>query len=353
MGHRLSSSVVVAASILSICATFTLPALVVENVARAEPKSSKGSGALTKPRAGGKPGAKAAPAAPPAPPPVKKIAVCVRPKDVDKNINEWTFSETQRPVVKDVEATARRLGNRIYFFDEKASFDSPRSQPAQHGLVKCPNDKRKPEEKPQAAPESPGILGPAGPLFASANPLARSSLASSGTGKTTSSLVNQFVQTAGSFNLSGSNDEIQATRFVNLLSNSIQNSQSFAEFFSSDLSVDGADILVNHFGESIAAALADRSAIGPLKVMKKLASSGGQSKWNVLALVSSEAMADKEIVEPNEVPAVILSTADYQHRKGIIDKEVPWAMPVAMLHGAYKKAYADKPQWIGAIAAYF
>lgn len=350
MGHRLSSSVAVAASILSICATCTLPTLVAGNVAQAKP--SKGSGALTKPRAAGKPAA-AGPAAAPTPPPIKRIAVCVRPKDIDEKINEWTFSETNRPVVKDVEATARRLGNRIYFFDEKAHFDSPRSQPAAYGQAKCPKDDRKPEAAAPAEPKAPGILGPAGPLFASANPLARSSLASSGTGKTNSSLVNQFVETAADFNISGSNDKVQASRFASLLSNSIQKSQPFAEFFSSDLSVNGADILIDHFDESITAALADRQAIGPLKVMQKLAPGGKQSKWSVLPLVSNDAMADKEINDPSEVPAVILTTADYQHRKGIIDKEVPWAMPVVDLHKAYKKAYADKPQWIAAIAPYF
>lgn len=354
MGHRLISSVFAAALVTSICVLGAPLLGIGGNEAYAGPKSSKGSGARTKPRDGAKPGPNAAPpaAAAPAPPAVKRLAVCVRPKDVEKDIKEWTFSETNRPVVKDVEATAKRTGNRIYFFDEKAPLKSPQSQPAPHRFVKCPNDKEKPEEAPAKEAKGPGILGPSGPLFASANPLARSSLASSGTGKTTANLVNEFVTTAADFDVSGNAHETLATRFAERLSKAITNSQGFPEFFSSDLSVEGAAILANHFGESIVAALADRAAIGPLQVMQKLAPSGKQSKWGVLALVSSEVMADKEIIEPNEVPAVILSTADYQHRKGIVASEVPWAMPVALLRGAYNKAYADKPQWLSAIDGY-
>jgi hypothetical protein len=344
MGHRLNSSLFAAALISSIC-VIGAPVFGVGNEALAGPKSSKSSEARTKPRDGAKP-------APPAPPAVKRVAVCVRPKDVDEKIKEWTFSETNRPVVENVEATAKRLGNRIYYFDAKADLDSPQSQPASHRFVKCPNDKRKPEEAAPTAAKEPGILGPSGPLFASANPLGRSSLASSGTGKTTTTLVNQFVTTAADFSISANADETQASQFAERLRDAITNSRSFPEFFSSDLTPNAADILVNHFGESISAALADRSAIGPLQVMKKFAPSGKNAKWNSLPLVSSELMEDKEIIEPNEVPAVILSTADYQHRKGIVAAEVPWAMPVASLRGAYKKAYADKPQWMSAIDAY-
>lgn len=350
MGHRLTSSAFAAALISSVW-LLGAPMFGFGNDAIAGPKGAKSAGARTKPRDGAKPAPPASPASP-APPAVKRVAVCVRPKGVDEKIKEWTFSETNRPVVEDVEATAKRLGNRIYYFDAKAPFDSPKIQPSEHRLLKCPNDDRKPEEAAPAEEKEPGILGPSGPLFASANPLARSSLGSSGTGKTTSALVNQFVTTAADFKLSGNTDETQASHFAERLRDAITNSRTFPEFFSSNLTVNAADILVNHFGESIAAALADRSAIGPLQVMKKFTPRGKNAKWSIFPLVSNEVMEDKEIIEPNEVPAVILSTADYQHRKGIVAAEVPWAMPIALLRGAYKKAYADKPQWMSAIDSY-
>jgi hypothetical protein len=341
MGHRLFSFVFVAASI---------SALFVGDIAHAGPKSS---GARTKPRTGAKPAANAAPAPPPAPPAIKKIPVCVRPKDVDDKTNEWTFSETRKPVVTDIENTAKRIGQRIYIFDAKAPLDSPRSFPAPHNQLKCESDTREPVAAPAPEPKAPGILGPAGPWFASANPLAPSALASSGTGKSNAELVNQFVQAAANFQPSGNNDEVQASQVARRLRDSITQSRSFPEFTSRDLSAAGAGVLTNVFGESIVAALADRSAVGPLQVMQKLAASGKKANWSVLPLVSNEAMADREIIEPNEVPAVILSTADFQHRKSLVASMVPWALPADSLKGAYQKAYADKPEWIKAIAAYF
>lgn len=119
------------------------------------------------------------------------------------------------------------------------------------------------------------------------------------------------------------------------------------------LSPNAAAILANAFGASLAAAMAHQPVIGPLNVLQKMVPAGKNPGWNVFALVNNQLMADKDIITPDEVPAVMLSTADHQQRTSVVASLVPGAQPLTMLHLAYKQAYADRPAWITAIAPYF
>lgn len=318
------------------------------------------SGERTKPRSTPstpKANAPAQPAPAPAPATVKTVSVCVRPEGVDDNIQKWTYGETNKLVVSSVESTAQRLHNWIYTFDKNADLDSPAFLPMPHRQLKCPNDKRK---HGHSAGKSSAILPPSAPLFTSPPPLgpssgflAPSSLGSSGTGKSPSALVDQFVQASAQFQMAGNQDESQATRFAHNLHDSITMKTTMAEIAPGDLTPNAATILANAFGESLAAAMAQQSVIGPLNVLQKMVPSGKNAGWNALALVNSKLMADREIIEPDDVPAVVLSIADHQQRMSVVASLVPGELPAVMLHRAYKQAYADKPAWIASIAAYF
>lgn len=317
-------------------------------------------GERTKPRSGAKPNASGQPkaTAQPAPPASPKpISVCVRPEGVDKKDPKWTYGRTTKPVVADVESTAERFHNRIYVFDEKASLDSPGLLPIPHNQLKCPNDNRKPApEKPKAF----SILPPSGPLFGSAPPLgpstaflAPSSLGSSATGKSPSILVDKFVHDAAQFQLSGNSDKDQATQFAHKLSAAISAKTSVPEIAVGELTPNAAAILANTFGASLAAAMAHQPVIGPLNVLQKMVPAGKDPGWNVFALVNDKLMDDKDIITRDEVPAVMLSTAEHQQRTNTVASLVPGPLPVTMLHLAYKQAYADRPAWITSIAPYF
>ena len=318
------------------------------------------TGERTKPRAGAKPNASDQPKgttqpAPPSSP--KPIHVCVRPEGVDKTVPKWTYVQANKPVVTDVDSTAERFGNRIYVFDEKASLDSPALLPIPDNQRKCPNDDRKP---PPEKPKAFAILPPSGATFESARPLgpstavlAPSSLSSSGTGKSPSILVDKFVHDAAQFQLSGNADKDQATRFAHTLSQSITAKTSVPEIAVGELTPDAAAILANTFGASLAAAMAHQPVIGPLNVLQKMVPAGKDRGWNVFALVNNQSMADKDIIAPDEVPAVMLSMADHQQRTSVVASLVPGPLPVTMLHLAYKQAYADKPAWLTSIAPYF
>jgi hypothetical protein len=190
-------------------------------------------------------------------------------------------------------------------------------------------------------------LGPSTAFFAT------SSLGSSGTGKSETALVNQFVQNAAQFHLQGNPDEMQATQIAQKLRDSISNNTPMAEIRVGDLSPNGATILANAFGESLTAAMAQQSVVGPLNVLQKMVPPGKNPAWNVFTLVNNQWMADREIIAPDEVPTVMLSIAEHQQRASALASLVPGEIPTKMLHTKYKEAYADKPAWISSIAPYF
>lgn len=329
--------------------------------AHAEPKPARGArGELTKPRSGAGPGAgaPAKPAAAPEPPAIKAMAVCVRPQGMDEKVQRWTFDETNKPVATNIDEMARKTHNRIYVFDAKASLDSPKLLPLPHSQQKCKGDTRQPP--PPEAPKPAGFLPPSGPLFAPAHPLNASapvfspgSLSSSGTGKSTAALIQQFVQQSENYDAGTTSDAILASKFAEQLRSSILTKKPLAEIEPKDLSPGAAIILMETFKETLPAAIAQQPVIAPLNALQKIVPAGKNPGWSTFVLVDDHWMTDREMNAPNEAAAVLLTTADHQYWTGVVTSLVPGPMPADMLHLAYKKAYASKPDWIHAVAAYF
>lgn len=305
----------------------------------------------------GKPGAaspsKSAKPAPPAPPPVFKV--CVRPEGVKDTVKRWTFGETFKPVVDDVERTAKLAGNRIFEFDEKANLDDhKRYFPRPYNQQKCPNDKREPAAPEPEKPQAPYAgIGSHTVLSSSTSPLAAGALGSSGTGKTTDKLVKQFVQDAAHFNLNGTQAEISATKFADTLRNSIVNKTTLPEFNTHQLDVDAATILADEFGENLAAAMAKQPVIGPAKVLQKMAPRGKNAGFVVFVLIRTDAMAGYELTPADELPAVILPLAEFQQRTSAANGLLKPRIDPQILHGYFQQLYSDKPAWLAAIAHFF
>lgn len=354
MGHRWLSLKVVAAS---FCVLFAA------DLAHAEKKphgtaSKAPQGASLPPSARGgktKQPTVAASAAAPGP---KKVKVCVRPEGVDKKIETWTFGETYKPVVEDVESTAKRAGNRIFIFDEKADFDSPKSFPAPYHTQKCPKDDRKEEAAPKsggnwflqpsgAAFPSAQILGPSGPL------LGTGSLGSSGTSNSAKTLVEAFIHKAAGYQGGSSADEQQAAQFAGELHGALTEKKALGEIAVGALTPGAATILVGAFGESLAAAMARQPVIGPLDVLQKMVPAGKTAAWKVLPLIDKDAMAGYTLDSPDTVPAVILPLAEYEQLKKSLAELINGALPPSILLERYKQAYGSKPEWLASIKPYF
>lgn len=308
----------------------------------------------TKAPGAGKPGAATPPKGtkPPEPGPLV-WAVCVRPEEVEKTVNEWTFGETHKPVVSDVTRTAKFSRHPIFKFDPKASLDSPKKFPGKYRELKCPNDDRKPDAPPPPASKPFSILPPSGSAFDSVTILGSGSLASSGTGKSTLALVNQFVQTAAQFNLDGTEDEIKATEFATKLRDSITNKTTLPEIAIGDLSPEVATILAGEFGESLAAAMAKQPVIGPANVLKKMVPSGKKAVFAVFQLIDTDTFAGWQLNPPDALPSVILPIADYEQRTKTNQQLILRHLPPKMLHERFEQAYGDKPEWLASIEHFF
>lgn len=318
--------------------------------AQTKPAKPSASSATTK-KGGGpdKPGGKAAPAAP------VERRVCARPKDVDEKHNKWTFDETRKPVVDNIEQTARLTGNRIYIFDEKAKFDSVTLMPAPHNEVRCKGDKGPPpprKKAPGLIPESRSligsspVIGPSSPFFSSG------SFGSSGTNKAPPNLVQQFTEQAASYKSNGSPESDQAKNVATHLADSILNKNSLGEISDKELTPAAAALLRTKFGDSIAAAMAQQPVIGPVKALQALVPSGSNAQWHVLPLVTVDAMHGWNLNSPDTFPAVILNVADYEYWVQILNK-IKRRLPVELAIKEYKHAYGDKPDWFAAIEDYF
>ena len=354
MGHRWLSLEVVAASFCVLLAA---------DLAHAEKKphgaaSQAPKGAPLPPSARGgktKQPTATAPAAAAGP---KTIKVCVRPEGVDEKIGKWTFGETYKPVVTDVDATAKRVGNRIFIFDEKADFDSPKSFPAPFHTKKCPKDDRKEEAAPKSngnwllpssgsAFPSAQLLGPSGPL------LGTGSLGSSGTSNSAKILVEAFLQKAAGYQGGSSADEQQAAQFAGELHGALTEKRALGEIAVGALTPGAATILAGVFGESLAAAMARQPVIGPLDVLQKMVPAGKTAAWGVLPLMGKDVMDGYKLDSPDTVPAVILPLAEYEQLKKALADLIHGPLPPSILLERYKQAYGNKPEWLASIKPYF
>jgi hypothetical protein len=148
----------------------------------------------------------------------------------------------------------------------------------------------------------------------------------------------------------------QSETFKKTLEEAIEKRAPFLIRTIDDLSEEAAKALAKEYGPAIADALNKVGGIGPYKVWKKFTECYG-GHWQAHHLVEDQMFKRfrqlRKISPADEAPSVILTEAQHKAITKKLGTLTTNAQDLKGLWNAYKKAYAEHPEWLDAIRSYF
>lgn len=270
---------------------------------------------------------------------LQKVGACVRPRD---GLHKWGFDDTGKLIMDNVEEKVRQAGTKwVYVFDPRANKTIVDRFPSPFNDLRCPGDTRPPAAAAAAPAAPPAPLKPPPPRL--------------GAGSTMSEWVERFCKRAEHFPGSSGTAEKQAKKLVTRLYNAIKSSKRMKPLTASDLSVDAAKMLFDHFKADITDAMTHRQVVAPYNVQRKFVERANPPNWKLLKLIGDDIIKRSGVGSTDTAPTVIVRRDAYDALSSAINQFTAQAQPQSMqaLKAAYEKAYAGRPSWQQAIAPYF
>ncbi|MBK9264509.1 MAG: hypothetical protein IPM54_32580 [Polyangiaceae bacterium] len=269
----------------------------------------------------------------------QEMGACVRPRD---GLHKWGFNDSGGLIESNVEHEVQKAGTKwVYVFDPRANKTVVDRFPSPFNDLRCPGDTR----PPAAAAAAPAA--PPAPLTAPPPRL--------GAGSAMSQWVERFCKAAEQFPSSSGMEGKQSKKLVARLYKAIKSSKRMKPLTSSDLSVEAAKMLFDHFKETITDAMTHRQVVAPYNVQRKFVERANPPNWKLLKLIGDDIIKRSGVGTTDTAPTVIVRRDAYDALSSAINQFTAQAQPQSMqaLKAAYEKAYAGRPSWQQAIAPYF